>query len=201
VPSFMAVAEAIAAYLANVPPMAGAVETEVEHARESVRCAVPRPGFAAEVGRDYSAILGAAVDAGREHGVAVIANALAALTAALPWHYHYAPRLDEADLADRIAFAELIGPNAPLIAPSCRIGFTLMAPSTFYPWHAHPAVELYLVMSGHAAWATQREERIVPPGTFVLHRTNEPHSMRTFAEPLLALYGWRGDIDAPAVYL
>jgi len=35
----------------------------------------------------------------------------------------------------------------------------------------------------------------------VLHRTNQPHAMRTFAEPLLALYGWRGDIDTPAFYL
>lgn len=197
----MAVAQAIAAYLADLPAMADAVEPEVRHLRRSVGRAVPRSGFTGDAGRDYSHILTPAVAAGRGHGAAVIADALAGLTDTLPWHYHYAPRPGEADLAGRIAFAELIGPRAPLIAPECRVGFTVMAASTFYPLHAHPAIELYLVIAGHAEWTTPGMERIVPPATFVLHGTNEPHSMRTFAEPLLALYGWRGDTDAPAVYL
>jgi quercetin dioxygenase-like cupin family protein len=76
-----------------------------------------------------------------------------------------------------------------------------MAPDTFYPLHAHPAIELYLVIAGHAQWTTPASERIVPPGEFVLHHANQPHAMRTFAEPLLALYGWRGEIDTPAFYL
>ena len=124
------------------------------------------------------------------------------LSAPLPWRYSYPPRPEDAvDLAERIAFAELIGPRAPLTAPGCRAGFTLMAPDTFYPMHAHPAIELYLVVSGHAQWTTPEAERIVPPGEFVLHGSNQPHAMRTFAEPLLALYGWRGDLDTPAFYL
>ena len=52
------------------------------------------------------------------------------------------PRNEAEDLAERIGFAELIGPRAPLTAPDCRAGFTLMAPDTFYPLHAHPAIEL-----------------------------------------------------------
>jgi quercetin dioxygenase-like cupin family protein len=123
----------------------------------------------------------------------------------LVWHYHYAPHPgsppDAEDLAERIGFAELIGPRAPLTAPACRVGFTLLAPATCYPQHAHPAIELYLVISGHAQWTTPGDERIVPPGAFVLHSASKPHAMRTFAEPLLALYGWRGDIDTPAFYL
>jgi hypothetical protein len=75
-----------------------------------------------------------------------------------------------------------------------------MAPRTFYPLHTHPAVELYLVIAGEAQWTTPDADRIVPPGQFVLHRSNEPHAMRTFADPLLALYAWRGDLFAPAVY-
>jgi hypothetical protein len=35
----------------------------------------------------------------------------------------------------------------------------------------------------------------------VLHRSNQPHAMRTHAEPLLALYGWRGDLETSAYYL
>jgi hypothetical protein len=36
---------------------------------------------------------------------------------------------------------------------------------------------------------------------FVLHRSNEPHAMRTLTEPLLAIYSWSGDLDTAAFYL
>jgi len=199
--AYLPVARAIAAHLEHLPPMDGEIDVEVSHLRRSARQAVARHGFDAVPGRDYTAILDAAVASGRAHGIARIAEALANLSAPLPWHYHYAPRPGEADLAGRIAFAELIGPDAPLDAPACRIGFTLMAPETFYPLHAHPAIELYLVIAGHARWTTPDTDRIVPPGEFVLHRSDQPHAMHTHAEPLLALYGWRGDLETSAYYL
>jgi hypothetical protein len=203
--SFSAVAQAIAAHLARIPPATKEVHAAIRHLRQSAQSAVPRPDFAAEPGRDFATILAASVAAGLDHAAAGIAAALAALPGPLPWRYNYPPRpgepSDAADLANRIAFAELIGPRAPLTAPGCRAGFTLMAPETFYPLHAHPAIELYLVIAGHAQWTTPIAERIVPPGEFVLHRSNQPHAMRTFEQPLLALYGWRGDIDTPAFYL
>jgi hypothetical protein len=199
--SFSGVARTIAAHLARAPASTDEVDAAVRHLRQAAQAAVPLQDFAAVPGRDHATILAPAIAAGRTHAAADIAATLAALPGALPWHYHYAPRPDAADLADRIGFAELIGPRAPLTAPDCRAGFTLMAPDTFYPLHVHPAIELYLVISGHARWTTPEAERIVPPGAFVLHRANQPHAMRTFAEPLLALYGWRGDLDTPAFYL
>jgi hypothetical protein len=195
------VARAIAAHLEHMPAMDDEIGVEVSHLRHSARRAVPRDDFDFVSVRDYTTILAVAIAAGRSHGIARIATALADLSAPLPWHYHYAPRPGEDDLAGRIAFAELIGPDAPLDAPACRIGFTLMAPHTFYPLHAHPAIELYLVIAGNAQWATPESDRIVPPGEFVLHRSNQPHAMRTHAEPLLALYGWRGDLETSAYYL
>ncbi len=199
--SISGVMQAIAAYLAGVPPVTDEVDAAVRHLRRSVLEAVPRPDFAAERGLDFSAILAVALATGSRHAATGIAAALAALPGALPWRYSYPPRPDAADLAERIAFAELIGPRAPRTVPGCRAGFTLMAPDTFYPLHAHPAIELYLVIAGHARWTTPQAERIVPPGAFVLHHSGQPHAMRTFAEPLLALYGWSGDIDTPASYL
>ena len=203
--SYSSLARAIAAHLARAPSSTEEINESVQHLRRSAEAAAPRQGFAAAPGRDHTAILTPAIAAGLDRGTADIAAALAALPTPLQWHYHYAPRPGSpshtADLADRIGFAELIGPRAPLTAPDSRVGFTLMAPATFYPLHAHPAIELYMVISGHAQWTTPEAEQIVPPGDFVLHRTNQPHAMRTFAEPLLALYGWRGDIDTPAFYL
>lgn len=130
-----------------------------------------------------------------------VAKAIAPVSGLLPWHYSYPTEPGQDGLADRIAFAEIIGPKAPLTEPNSRLGFTLMAPHTFYPMHAHPAVELYLVVSGHAAWLSPGTEEVVPPGGFVLHRTALPHAMRTTDEPLLALYAWQGDLDSPSVYL
>jgi quercetin dioxygenase-like cupin family protein len=203
--SFSSVARTIAAHLASAPSSTEEIDAAVQHLRRSAGVAVPREGFVAMPGRDHAAILAPAIAAGLDHGAADIAAALAALPTPLVWHYHYAPHPgsppDAEDLAERIGFAELIGPRAPLTAPACRVGFTLLAPATCYPQHAHPAIELYLVISGHAQWTTPGDERIVPPGAFVLHSASKPHAMRTFAEPLLALYGWRGDIDTPAFYL
>jgi hypothetical protein len=138
---------------------------------------------------------------GRDGPYREILERLAPVHASLPWVYHYAPRSPAEELADRIAFAELIGPDGPLWAPGCRVGFTVVAEQTAYPLHSHPAVELYLVLAGRAEWSTPTCNRRVPPGDLVLHRSDEPHSMRTSDEPLLALWGWRGDIDSPAVYV
>jgi quercetin dioxygenase-like cupin family protein len=191
------VAQAIVAELAPVPAGADEMGLSVRHLRGAAQAAVPRPSFTPSSGGNRAAILTSALAGCTD----AIGAALAASPEGLSWHYHYAARPGEADLADRIAFAELIGPSGPLDAPDCRVGFTLMAPETFYPLHAHPAIELYWVLSGDAQWTTPGADRMVPPGAFVLHRSNEPHAMRTFGAPLLALYAWRGAIEVPAFYL
>ena len=55
-------------------------------------------------------------------------------------------------LESRVAFTEVLGKTG--IWPSQRmlLGFTLIAPHTHYPAHVHPAIELYLVIAGAAAW-------------------------------------------------
>jgi len=203
--SYSGVARAIARHLSSAPTPTDEIGAAARHLQRSAEGALPRPGFALAPGRDFAPILATAIAVGRHDVAADIAEALAALPGPLPWRYSYPPRpgsaADAGDLAERIAFAELIGPQAPLAAPGCRAGFTLLAPETFYPLHAHPAVELYLVIAGQAQWTTPDAERIVPPGGFVLHASGQPHAMRTFAEPLLALYGWQGDLDTPAFYL
>ena len=202
---FSDLALAIAAHLERAPTQTDDIAAAARHLAHAMRCATVRESFVVVPNRDHWAILAPALDAGLAHPAAGIAAALAELPGPLPWRYSYPPRpaesADAVDLAERIAFAEIIGPRAPLDAPGCRAGFTLIAPATFYPPHAHPAVELYLVIAGQAQWTTPGAERLVPPGDFVLHRASQPHAMRTFAEPLLALYGWSGDIDPPAYYL
>jgi mannose-6-phosphate isomerase-like protein (cupin superfamily) len=119
----------------------------------------------------------------------------------LDWHYHYAERDDAPGLGADIAFAELIGPGAPLSAAGIRAGFTLIGPHVLYPAHAHPAHELYVVLSGRALWTRSGRSAWRDPGAVIVHDSEETHAMQTGAETLLALYSWRGAIDAPSRYV
>jgi Dimethlysulfonioproprionate lyase len=89
-------------------------------------------------------------------------------------------------------YAEIVGMKS---IPSRRIacGFLILGPSTLYPRHRHEAEEIYIPLRGTARWeqsdAVWRERR---PGAVIHHASDEPHSMQTGAEPLLALYIWRG---------
>jgi quercetin dioxygenase-like cupin family protein len=78
----------------------------------------------------------------------------------------------------------------------------LIAPETRYPPHAHPAIETYLVIAGTALWSLGTAPGAAqPPGALILHPSGEAHAMRTQAEPLLAIWSWRGDVTSPSVYL
>ena len=89
-------------------------------------------------------------------------------------------------------YTEIVGMES---LPSRRIacGFLILGPSTLYPRHRHEAEEIYIPLRGTAQWqqndAVWRERR---PGAVIHHMSDEPHSMQTGTEPLLALYVWRG---------
>jgi hypothetical protein len=90
-------------------------------------------------------------------------------------------------------YAEIVGMKS---IPSRRIacGFLILGPSTLYPRHRHDPEEIYVPLRGTARWeqsdAVWRERR---PGAVIHHASDEPHSMQTGAEPLLALYIWRSE--------
>jgi quercetin dioxygenase-like cupin family protein len=87
-------------------------------------------------------------------------------------------------------------------ANGCCFGFTLIAPHTHYPAHAHPAIELYLVIAGAATWGLgDAPAEIRPPGSVIVHPSGAPHAMTTGAEPLLALFTWRGDLATSPSYV
>jgi hypothetical protein len=111
----------------------------------------------------------------------------------LAWRQTYtAADLDMAFL-DNYGWSEILGANGPWASERIACGFLILGPSTLYPRHRHEAEEVYLPLSGTAAWqqgdAVWRER---PPGTPIHHASDEPHAMRTGASPLLALYLWRG---------
>jgi histidine ammonia-lyase len=110
----------------------------------------------------------------------------------LRWRQTYA----EGEVGDAFlqnyGFAEIVGTKS---IPGRRLacGFLILGPSTLYPRHRHAAEEIYIPLRGAARWqqsdAVWRTRR---PGAVIHHASDEPHSMQTGAEPLLALYLWRG---------
>ncbi len=124
------------------------------------------------------------------------AELMAALLAAAPhlaWGQTYAAADIDAAFLDRYGWTELIGLRGPVPSRHLAAGFLLLGPDTHYPRHSHAAEELYLPLSGTAAW--QRgdapwQERAA--GDCVHHPGGMPHAMRTGAAPLLAFYVWRG---------
>jgi hypothetical protein len=105
---------------------------------------------------------------------------------------------------DRYGWCELIAPRAATRSDRFACGVLLLGPETHYPSHHHEAEELYIPLSGTAAWRQGQgngngEWRQQRPGTLIHHAGFEPHAMRTGADPLLALYIWRGgDLSAQA---
>jgi hypothetical protein len=131
---------------------------------------------------------------------APLCAALQAAAAGLAWHRSYTPAdvtagAIEARFLDRYGWCELQGPRAlgERYSGALACGFLLLGPDVHYPAHCHEAEELYLPLSGSAAWrrgeALWHERK---PGALIHHASLEPHAMRTGTDPLLALYLWRG---------
>ncbi|MFO1055737.1 MAG: dimethylsulfonioproprionate lyase family protein [Dongiaceae bacterium] len=160
----------------------------------------PMPG--APVSLPACSHLAAALAAGRAGPEAALAQAIAALAPALAWTYGYPARAGQPGLSAAIAFTQIVGPAGLLRSERLRVGLTLIAPGTDYPAHAHPAVETYLVVSGAALWRLgEQPSRVEPPGSLIFHPGGMAHAMRTWGEPLLAVYSWSGDVLSPSVYV
>tara|TARA_B110000879_G_C10881460_1_gene396964 strand:+ start:24 stop:608 length:585 start_codon:yes stop_codon:yes gene_type:complete len=100
------------------------------------------------------------------------------------------------NISQEISVTEFIGPNGIFENPNVRIGLLLQSPEIHYPRHWHTAEELYYIISGTAKWATDDEkENPHAPGSFVHHMSTQKHKVTTCSKPLLALWGWTGDID------
>ena len=100
------------------------------------------------------------------------------------------------EFSKRIFASEIIGPKGIIDNPSMRVGLLFQLDHVAYPKHWHSAEELYLVLLGEAQWSVDDDSSEVrSPENFVHHKSNQPHSMTTIDEPLLAMWGWTGDID------
>ncbi|MFO1035607.1 MAG: dimethylsulfonioproprionate lyase family protein [Geminicoccaceae bacterium] len=111
----------------------------------------------------------------------------------LAWRQTYGAAEMPPCFLDRYGWTELLGTRGHWRSDELAAGFLLLGPDTLYPEHRHAAEEIYIVLVGTADWSRGGEGwRRRMPGEVVHHDSQTPHAMRTGAEPLLALYLWRG---------
>ncbi len=112
------------------------------------------------------------------------------------WRNKYANLPGMEGLFENFAFCDFIGPDGWLQSRNVTLGLTMLGPGTEYPFHQHPARELYLLLSGSSYWAVDFEPYGWKcPGTWMLHKELQPHAMKTEDLPMLAVSVWRGDIE------
>ena len=112
------------------------------------------------------------------------------------WRETYRGRSDQTAFMDRLGCFSIIGEDGPYGSEQLRGFVVYMPPRLYYPWHAHPAEEAYLVISGTAAF--RREGHVaerLSEGQVMMHTTDQAHAIETFDEPMLSLVVWRNHLS------
>ena len=122
------------------------------------------------------------------------ARSLAACLPLLHWRRSGQGKLP-AGIAAHLRTAEIIGPDGMIAHERIRFGVLYQGAALRYPEHRHAAEELYFIVSGQALWCIDKgAPSSQEAGCFVHHRAWQWHAMQTSAAPMLALWGWAGQI-------
>lgn len=125
---------------------------------------------------------------------AALVHALADRAMSLAWRRSYSSPSVSEHFLENYGWTEFVGLSGPLAGRQLACGVLLLGPETTYPPHHHEAEEIYVPLSGLAAWKQGSGDwREQNPGTVIHHAPQESHAMRTGSAPLLALYLWRSD--------
>jgi len=127
-------------------------------------------------------------------------QALRAASDAVHWRETYKETDIGDDFMDRFACYCIIGENAPFMSAAIRLFMVYMPSHFYYPWHHHPAEEMYMVVSGNGVFKRkgQPDERL-GEGDTSFHASNQPHALETLEDPVLCLVAWRADFETPPV--
>lgn len=141
--------------------------------------------------------LGPALDAAA--GEPRLLAATRAVADAVNWRQIYQGEGVDPGLAEGMLAGQIAGQVGILASETLRTGLFLLAPGLHYPLHTHGASEVYTCMSGvltlqHGAEGTPFE---LHPGDCSVTPAHRLHSLTTGERPVLLLYVWIGDIDAP----
>jgi hypothetical protein len=122
-----------------------------------------------------------------------VASRLADDASLLRWGQTYSNADFGAGFMRRYGWTEIFGARGHFANEQVAGGFLLLGPEVTYPDHHHVAEEIYIPLTGGTEWRMGGADFAArAAGEVIHHRSNVSHAMRTAAEPLLALYLWRG---------
>jgi len=131
-----------------------------------------------------------------------IKRMIAACTQVLPfcpWTTGYDKSEADENFFNNFSYATIIGKGGYIDCDYFSCGITLISPDTFYDWHYHPAIEIYLNLTKGSQWG-MTEGDLLPKtiGEVITHPSNIPHAMYSKELPLIAPWFWSGDVQVPA---
>ncbi|MEL6288671.1 MAG: dimethylsulfonioproprionate lyase family protein [Pseudomonadota bacterium] len=149
----------------------------------------PSLAFEAPRRKPVVAHLKRALDNGRLLSTAPLIRAVESIADNLDWKYGY-ERVPKA-LAERYAYAEILGPNGPIVFDDLILGLVLFAPKCVYPAHSHAGItESYYCLSGAVS---ENDDGVYAPGSMIYNPPGRNHRITVCAsEPCLLAYAWEG---------
>lgn len=128
-------------------------------------------------------------------------DAIIAAGPAAIWRETYKGTDIDPDFMTRFACYCIIGEGGPFHSERLRLYIVFMPSHLNYPWHHHPAEEIYMVVSGSAVFkAKGQRDKILYAGDTAIHESNQPHAMETGDGPVLCLVAWRDQFGTPPVW-
>jgi len=134
-----------------------------------------------------------------------LAESLLVIKDRLEWRASSKAEVDGPDIENLLrnfAVATVIGEGGLLHSDDVVAGFSLQAPDTYYPPHAHRAEESYWIIGGDADWKIDTDPWFpIQPGDSIYHRPWARHVMQTNKMPLLTVWMWTSDLNSEVVII
>lgn len=108
--------------------------------------------------------------------------------------WYPAPATVPSHVVDRLAAAELIGPDGECSSDRDRLGVFVIEAETDFPSHRHSASEFYAVVAGTATWDLDDRQVTLEPGGVIEVPSRAWHAIRTGPDPMLCCYLWHGPV-------
>jgi dimethylpropiothetin dethiomethylase len=139
--------------------------------------------------KPVTAHLRRALDEGRADRMASVVRSLDAVSGKLSWQYGY--EKVPSGLVNSYGYAEVAGPQGPIITSEIILGIVLFAPGCTYPAHAHSGItESYVCLSGAVS---ENHQGVYMPGSMIFNPPEHLHRITVSdREPALLAYAWLG---------
>ncbi len=132
---------------------------------------------------------------------AAFADLQSAIIAAAPvmrWRAIYDSKTHDTRFMDKLGCYSIIGKGGPFASNCLRLFIVYMPAGLYYPWHIHPAEEMYMVISGSAIFKRGgTADENLSEGQSMFHESNQPHAIETTDTPMLSLVAWRNHLETP----